>query len=133
MSNNPSDSERVSLTAYTRVAAHWVHAYDIADLFVASLTASKARGKRLIACAGRLAWAQCADILRKEFPDRPYPPPMQDALTVNFPGAEATEYDTELEKELLGGSWRSVDDAVLTCGRDLIAKEAIGWDKPVAA
>lgn len=108
----------------------YVHAYDVADLFVASLASDKTIGKRLLAVAGRMSWAQDADIVRKEFPDRPFPPVKADAPTMNYPGADVIEFDTALEKELLGGEWRPLEDAVLTCSRDLIAKESMGWDKP---
>ena len=107
----------------------WVHAYDVAELFIASLTAESPVGKRLLACAGRMSWAQNAEILRNEFPERPYPPVKLDAPTMNYPGADVIEFDTALERELLGGKWRPLEDAVLSCGRDLVAKEAKGWDK----
>ena len=70
----------------------WVHAYVVADLFVSSLTSSKAIDKRLLAVAGRMSWAGDAEILRKEFPDRPYPPVQADAPTMNYPGADVIEF-----------------------------------------
>ncbi|KAI0315465.1 hypothetical protein OF83DRAFT_1164781 [Amylostereum chailletii] len=106
----------------------WVHVYDLADLFVASLTSKQTVGKRLLACAGRMSWEQNAEIVRKEFPDRPFPPSKADAPTMNYPGADVIEFDTALERELLGGKWRSLEDAVLSCACDLIVKEK-GWDK----
>lgn len=107
----------------------WVHAYDVADLFVASLTSDKVIGKRLLAVAGRMSWAQDTEIVRKKFPGRPYPPVKEDAPTMNYPGADVIEFDTALEKELLGGNWRPLEDAVLSCASDLIEKEMKGWDK----
>ncbi|KAJ3551297.1 hypothetical protein NM688_g4785 [Phlebia brevispora] len=109
--------------------APWVHAYDLGDLFVASLTSDKTAGKRLIACAGKASWAQMGDIVRSAYPDRPYPPVSKDAPYVNYPGAEEIQFDTDLEVELLGGKWRTLEDAVLSCARDLIEKEGRGWDK----
>ncbi|THH10553.1 hypothetical protein EW146_g8338 [Bondarzewia mesenterica] len=111
------------------VSTVWVHAYDIADLFVASLTSEKTPGRRLVACAGRMSWLQAAKILQKVYPDRPYPPETADAPCMNYPGADVIRFDTSLEEELLGGKWRTLDDAVLSCARDLIKKEEDGWDK----
>ena len=108
--------------------APWAHAYDVGDLFTASLVSDKTAGKRLIACAGRASWAQMGDIVKKAYPGRPYPPVKEDTPYVNFPGAEFARYDTRLEEELLGGKWRTLEDAVLTCATDLIEKEGRGWD-----
>ncbi|KAF9262834.1 NAD(P)-binding protein [Marasmius fiardii PR-910] len=107
----------------------WVHSLDIADLFVASLTSDKVQGKRLLGVAGLLSWTEVAGIMRSKFPDRRYPPPKNDAPRMNYPGAEVIEFDTALEEELLGGKWRSLEDAVLACATDLVEKERRGWDK----
>ncbi|KAG7094604.1 hypothetical protein E1B28_005428 [Marasmius oreades] len=107
----------------------WVHSRDIVDLFVVSLTSEKPQGKRLLGVAGLLSWIEVADIMRTKFPDRPYPPSKEDAPRMIYPGAEVIKFDTALEEELLGGSWRSLEDAVLTCAEDLIEKEEHGWDK----
>ncbi|GJE88941.1 aldehyde reductase 2 [Phanerochaete sordida] len=108
----------------------WVHVYDVADLFVASLTSDKTLGKRLMAVAGRMSFVESADIVAKAFPDRRVPPADPNAFTLQYHGAEVIEFDTALEKELLGGDWRTLEDAMTTCARDLIEKEAKGWDKP---
>ncbi|EKM50897.1 uncharacterized protein PHACADRAFT_199737 [Phanerochaete carnosa HHB-10118-sp] len=110
----------------------WIHVYDFAELFVASLTSDKAVGKRLLGVAGRMSWAGDAEIIRKEFPSRPFPPVKADAPTLTYPGSDVAEFDTELEKELLGHDWRPLEEAVLSTARDLIAKESKGWDKPAA-
>ncbi|EKM52293.1 uncharacterized protein PHACADRAFT_148848 [Phanerochaete carnosa HHB-10118-sp] len=110
----------------------WVDAYDVADLFIASLAFDKTIGKRLLAIAGRMSWAEAGDIIRKAFPDRPVPPASTKGHTVSYYGADAIQFDTALEKELLGGDWRSLEDGVLTCASDLIAKESKGWDKPIS-
>ena len=69
------------------------------------------------------------EVVRRKYPDRPYPPVTEDAPYVNFPYSEIIQYDTRLESELLGGRWRTFDDAILSCAEDLIKKEAYGWDK----
>lgn len=107
----------------------WCHVDDVADLFIASLTSSKSENTRLIACAGRASWASIAEILKKTFPERAYPPVRDDALCMQYHGAEVIRFDTRLEEELLGGRWRTVEDAVVSCARDLIEKESRGWDK----
>ncbi|KAK7061082.1 hypothetical protein VNI00_000817 [Paramarasmius palmivorus] len=107
----------------------WVHSLDVADLFVASLSSTKAQGQRLLAVAGLSSWAQVAEIMRSKYPDRPYPPSKEDAPRMMYPGAEVIKFDTALEEELLGGSWRSLEDAVLACAKDLVEKEERGWDK----
>ncbi|KAK1234319.1 methylglyoxal reductase (NADPH-dependent) gre2 [Marasmius sp. AFHP31] len=107
----------------------WVHPFDVADLFVQSLSSPKTVGKRLLAIAGVMSWVQVADILRKKYPDRPYPPANEDAPRMNYLGAEVIKFDTALEEELLGGKWRTLEDAVLDCAKDLLEKETRGWDK----
>lgn len=69
----------------------WIHAYDIADLFLATLTSPKAAGKRLLGVSGRMSWAQVRDIVKT---DRNYPPTKADAPTMNFPGADVIEFAT---------------------------------------
>lgn len=69
------------------------------------------------------------DIVRKVWPNRPYLPIRDDAPYVNYPGAEVARFDTALEEELLGGHWRTLEDAVLSCAKDLIEKENHGWDE----
>ncbi|TCD62913.1 hypothetical protein EIP91_006240 [Steccherinum ochraceum] len=108
----------------------WCHLFDIADLFVNSLTSPLPLNKRLIGAAGRTSWVAVAEILRNVWPERHYPPAQEDAPTVRFPGGDKAEFDTALERELLGGKWRSLGDAVVSCARDLTEKEAKGWDKP---
>ncbi|KAK1227159.1 hypothetical protein PQX77_009793 [Marasmius sp. AFHP31] len=107
----------------------WVHSFDVADLFVQSLSSSKTVGKRLLASAGIMSWVQVADILRKKYPDRPYPPANKDAPRMNYPGAEVIKFDTALEEELLGGKWHTLEDAALDCAKDLLEKEKRGWDQ----
>lgn len=111
---------------YTAV---WNNVLDIADLFVASLTSDKTPGQRLIACSGRTSWTQVISILRNVYPDRPCPPSLDSAPHMNYPGSEVIEFDTKLEQELLGGKWRSLEETVLQCAKDLIEREKKGWDK----
>ena len=108
----------------------WCHVLDLADLFLASLTSPKTPNKRLIGCAGRTSSANIAAIVREAFPDRPFPPVQDSQEPANWRGhgANAIRFDTALEEELLGGGWRTLEDAVLTCAKDLIAKEVKGWD-----
>jgi hypothetical protein len=82
-----------------------------------------------MAVAGVTSWVQVADILREKYPDRPYPPSNEDAPRMIYPGAEVIQFDTALEEELLGGSWRSLRDTALECAHDLLEKESRGWDK----
>ncbi|KAL0067215.1 Glycine-rich RNA-binding protein 2, mitochondrial [Marasmius tenuissimus] len=107
----------------------WVHSLDVADLFVQSLSSPKTVGKRLMADAGIMSWVQVADIMRKKYPDRPYPPASEDAPRMNYPGADVIKFDTALEEELLGGKWRTLEQATLDCAKDLLEKEKRGWDK----
>lgn len=96
---------------------------------MAALTSSKTINIRLIACAGRTSWDAMGKIMQKKYPNRYYPPVSEDAPAMKFYGMDALVYDTALEEELLGGKWRSLEEAVLSCGRDLIEKEKKGWDK----
>ncbi|KAL0567993.1 hypothetical protein V5O48_013995 [Marasmius crinis-equi] len=111
------------------VSTIWVHVLDVADLFVQSLTSPKTVGKRLLANAGIMSWVQVADILHKKYPDRTRPPASEDAPRMEYPGAEVIKFDTALEEELLGGKWRSLEDAALDAAKDLVEKEQRGWDK----
>ncbi|KAJ8094416.1 hypothetical protein PM082_010850 [Marasmius tenuissimus] len=61
-----------------------------------------------------MSWMQVADILH--------------APRRNYPGAEIIKVNLTLE-ELLGGKWRTLEDAVLKCAKDLLEKETRRWDK----
>lgn len=71
-----------------------MHADDVVELFVASLTSHKAAGKCLLTVAGRMSWEQVQDIVKVEFPDRPSPPTKADAPTMVYSGADVIEFDT---------------------------------------
>ncbi|KAG6917449.1 hypothetical protein DXG01_002426 [Tephrocybe rancida] len=107
----------------------FVHVYDIADLFVASLTSEEADGQRIIALGTKTSYAKVADILRKAYPDRKVPPTDPNEPAMAFPGAEVIKFDTSLGTKLLGGKWRSLEEMVLDGAKDLIEKESRGWDK----
>ncbi|KAG6812984.1 hypothetical protein H0H92_014915 [Tricholoma furcatifolium] len=107
----------------------FVHAYDVADLFVASLTSADADGQRIIALGVKSSYAAVADILRKAYPDRKVPPADPNEPAMAFPGAEVIRFDTSLGAKLLGGKWRSLEEMVLGGAKDLIEKESKGWDK----
>ncbi|KAG6829026.1 hypothetical protein H0H87_012831 [Tephrocybe sp. NHM501043] len=107
----------------------FVHTYDVADLFVASLTSPEADGERIIALGEKSSYAAVADILRKAYPDRKVPPADPNAAAMAFPGAEVIRFDTSLGAKLLGGKWRSLEDMVLGAAKDLVEKESRGWDK----
>ncbi|KAG6852877.1 hypothetical protein C0991_008390 [Blastosporella zonata] len=107
----------------------FVHVYDIADLFVASLTSPEADGQRIITLGTKSSYAAVADILRKAYPNRKVPPADPNAPAMAFPGAEVIRFDTSLGTKLLGGKWRSLEDMVLSGAKDLIEKESKGWDK----
>jgi len=106
-----------------------VHVYDLADIFVASLTNTEADGKRIIGLGERTSYAVVADILRKAYPDRKVPPADPNEPALAYPGAEVIQFDTALGAKLLGGKWRSVEQMALDGAKDLIAKEQRGWDK----
>lgn len=122
-----------SLIFVSSRAVVWVHATDVADLFLASLTSSKVANKRLLAVAGRMSWVDVAEILKTEYPEHELPPVRADAPpAMGYPASSEVEFDTGLEKELLGGGWRSLRDAVLTCAEDLVERETKGWDRSVS-
>lgn len=107
----------------------FVHVYDVADLFVASLTSTEAENQRIIALGVKSSYAAVADILRKAYPKRKVPPADPNAPAMAFPGAEVIRFDTSLGTKLLGGKWRSLEEMVLGGAKDLIEKETRGWDK----
>ncbi|KAG6906657.1 hypothetical protein DXG01_012714 [Tephrocybe rancida] len=107
----------------------FVHVYDVADIFVASLTSAEADGQRIIALGEKSSYAAVADILRKAYPDRKVPPADPNEPAMAFPGAEVIQFDTSLGTKLLGGKWRSLEDMVLSGAKDLVEKESRGWDK----
>ncbi|KAG6873391.1 hypothetical protein C0995_016201 [Termitomyces sp. Mi166 len=106
----------------------FVHIYDIADLFVASLTSPEADNQRIIALGVKSSYAAVANILRKAYPERKVPPADPNAPAMAFPGAEVIRFDTSLGTKLLGGKWRSLEEMVLGGAKDLIEKESRGWD-----
>ncbi|KAI0079802.1 NAD(P)-binding protein [Panus rudis PR-1116 ss-1] len=107
-----------------------VHVYDLADLFVASLTSEKTPGKRLLAVSAKTSWYDVTELVKSKWPGRTdYPVKDDTAPHQDYPGALDIVFDTDLEKELLGGGWRSLEDSVLSAAKDLIAKEEKGWDK----
>ncbi|KAI0071610.1 NAD(P)-binding protein [Panus rudis PR-1116 ss-1] len=107
-----------------------VDAYDIGDLFAASLTSQKTVGVRLLGAAHRTSWAEVTEIVKAKWPGRTeYPVPDENAPRGDYPGSLDIQFDTDLEKELLGGNWRSLEETVLAGAKDLIEKEERGWDK----
>jgi nucleoside-diphosphate-sugar epimerase len=106
-----------------------VHVFDVADIFVASLTSPEADGKRIIVLGEKTSYAAVADILRKAYPDRKVPPADPNEPAMAFPGAEVIKFDVSLGTKLLGGKWRSLEEMVLDGAKDLVEKEKRGWDK----
>ncbi|EED77692.1 predicted protein, partial [Postia placenta Mad-698-R] len=98
--------------AHANLTVPFVHVYDVADLCVRSITDVDAHGQRLIAFGGRVSLAQIADILRKAYPERPVPPNRADAPCLAFPDNEVIRWDTSVPTKVLGGKWRSLEDAV---------------------
>ncbi|MBH0005025.1 NAD-dependent epimerase/dehydratase family protein, partial [Pseudoalteromonas sp. SWYJZ12] len=107
----------------------FVHVFDVADIFVASLTSPEADGQRIIALGEKNSYAAVADILRKAYPDRKIPPTDPNEPAMGFPGAEVIQFDVSLGTKLLGGKWRSLEQMVLDGAKDLVEKEKKGWDK----
>ncbi|KAH9914740.1 uncharacterized protein B0H18DRAFT_122441 [Fomitopsis serialis] len=114
--------------ASTVVNFPFVHVYDVADLCVQSITNPDAHGKRLVAVHEKVAFAEIGDILRKAYPDRPVPPGTVDGACLDYPDREVIRWDTSLSTEVLGGKWRSLEDAIMSCAADLAEKEKGGWD-----
>jgi len=107
----------------------WVHSYDVADCLTRTLTAPAAINERFICSGGKTSWGDVCDILRKTFPDRGIPPVEQSAYVPQFPGAEDIVCDTSRTEQILGIQWRTLDEAIVGASRDLVAREAYGWDK----
>lgn len=112
------------------VNVHWVHSYDVADVMIRSLTSPKATGRRIICTGGKISWGKVCEILKREFPERDITPVKADEYVPQFPGAEEIEFDLSLAEDIKGSPWRSLEDAVLSASKDLLACSDAGWDRP---
>lgn len=108
---------------------HWVHSYDVTDLMIKSLTSPEATGRRIICTGGKTSWATVCEILKREFPERDITPVKEDETMPQFPGAEDIEFDLSLAQSIKGSKWRSLEDAVISAAKDLLARSDNGWDK----
>ncbi|KXN86995.1 Aldehyde reductase 2 [Leucoagaricus sp. SymC.cos] len=107
----------------------FIHVYDVADIFVASLTSPEADGQRIICNGERTSYAIVCNILRKAYPNGKVPPTDPNEPALAYPGADVIQFDTSLGAKLLGGRWRSMEEMTLDGAKALIEKEQRGWDK----
>ena len=105
----------------------WVDVRDIADAHVLAMEKEEAANKRFFVTAGYFSNRQIAEIIAKDFPELKGKVPTGEALkSGDFPegGPEkAVRYDNSRVKEVLGLTFRGLEECVVDTVKSLQAVE----------